>query len=142
MPPDPIKESLLPAFAKLLFKGYVEKFGYSKASIDKHEMPMILVKPPKEFYRNTPEGKKTTCVSYFSEFKARGYLTQYEGFYKFTDAGFQFGYESLHPLKCFHKNHWKWLWGTVIIGLLIALATLLAGALSNPICTFLQNTMP
>lgn len=116
MSPHQIEEKLLPKFVKYLFKGYVDKFGYSKASLDKHEIPITLSNPPKEFCVETPNGAQRTCVHYFSELKAQGFLTQQGGFYKLTDAGYSFGYECLHPVKTFHKNHWRWLYGSLIIG--------------------------
>ena len=126
MSPHPIEEKLLPAFAKFLFKGYVEKFGYSKASIDKYEIPITTAYPPAEFFVETPEGKKTLCVQYLSEMKALGLLTQNGGYYKFTIEGYLFGYAALHPYKTFHKNNWQWIYGSLLalIGIGVGLSQL------------------
>lgn len=139
MSPHPIEENLLPKLIKYLFSEYVKEFGYSKASLDKYEILSAILEPPEEFFVKTSSGTQTTYVHYLSELKARGFLSQQGGLFKITESGYRFGYESLHPVKTFHRNHWKWLYGSLIVGLLTAFATLFAGAQSNPLCTLLQK---
>jgi hypothetical protein len=126
MSSHPIEEKLLPAFAKFLFKRYVEKFGYSKACLNKYEIPITISYPPADFFVETPDGKKMLCVQYLSEMKVLGLLTQDGGFYKFTDEGYLFGYEALHPYKTFHKRHWQWIYGSLLAlgGIIVSLIQL------------------
>ncbi len=134
-----IEEKLLSLFSKILFETYVKKFGYSISQIDKHEIPLTFRIPSKKFYVKSLGREIVNTGLYFSEMQARGYLSQERGIFKFTVSGYQFGYESSHPYKSFHKKHWQWLYGVLFVGLLAAASTLLASLLSNSVCTSLSK---
>ena len=63
------------------------------------------------------------------------YLKKVSCQYYFTESGFNLAFKSSHPYKYFHHTNWKFIYGSIIMSIIIALATVIAPTIATQYTT-------
>ncbi|RRS07064.1 hypothetical protein EAG18_19150 [Pseudoalteromonas sp. J010] len=110
-------------FNQEVFERYIRKHGYSLSKLDEYTfIPLHLDFPPK-FYEQKGNVKKPLLTHYALELVSRGCMVQNDTEFCLTPEGYTKGYRYKHPVKYFFKAHWQWFFGVIIMGFIIAVAT-------------------
>lgn len=123
-------EKNIKLFVKTLFERYIQVHGYSLSNLDGYKISSISQDFPSVFYEVKGNVSKSLISDYALELVSRGLLqrsTECALYFNITAKGYTEGYKVKHPVKYFFLAHWQWFFGCIIIGLIGALATLLAG---------------
>ncbi len=128
------RDKIIPTL-KVLYRIYTDKCHVQDISgISTFTFGIHTLYHDADYDCNSTESSK--ILNYLVKFN---YLKELSCQYYFTEEGFNLAFKSSHPYKYFHHTNWKFIYGTVCIGIILALTTLIAPTLGGQSTTDICN---